>query len=341
MRAECDREEFICPNCCACRPFSFCLLHPLFSLCLSPLLSNAPPPPPPSVSSTLGFDVYCPIISHWPRRGSGGVSSTGVDVYIYTLYGARFQPTAVTHKAKKRSHFLAPLRKQRKDHGSNRVVQSGSWTLNHNKQFFLTRPCSENRGREVGLVECWRRMGGELVWRDRMQGDREVDTNTNLTQKSLCVHKFFEVKVSFKLKRSRGHCVSHSVVSCRTTKTQRLLSTISTQKTSTRNPSLRRTRSWWSGPSGGSEASLPSPPSKTCTQWTGRRASVRTVALISENPCHFTWITLELVKKERIRSHFVILWRCLNAGSVRGLCFCGCLSKDRASPLLSPFKWAS
>lgn len=167
MRVECDREEFISPIVAPGEHFpSASFIHFFFSLCLPPLLSNAPPPPLPSVpsSSTLGFDVNCPIISHWPRRGSGGVSSTGVDVYIYTLYGARFQPTAVTHIAKKRSHFLAPLRKQRKDHGSNRVVQSGSWTLNHNKHFFLTQPCSENR--VVGCVEgleWWRRMRGELV----------------------------------------------------------------------------------------------------------------------------------------------------------------------------------
>lgn len=150
------------------RPENIFLLPPpspliFFPSVYHPLLSNAaPPPPPPSVSSssTLGLDVNCPIISHWPRGGSGGVSSTGVDVYIYTLYGARFQPTAVTHKAKKRSHFLAPLRKQRKDHGSNRVVQPGSWTLNHNKHFFLTRPCSENSGWWGGWVERWRRMRG-------------------------------------------------------------------------------------------------------------------------------------------------------------------------------------
>lgn len=162
------------------------------------LFSNAPhalPPPSVSSSSTLSFDVNCPIISHWPRRGSGGVSSTGVDVYIYTLYGARFQPTALTHKAKKRSHFLAPLRKQRKDHGSNRVVQSGSWTLNHNKHFFLTWPCSENRGRGCGRwVESWRKMRCELVWLDRMQADCEVDINTKLTQESLCVHNFLGLR---------------------------------------------------------------------------------------------------------------------------------------------------
>lgn len=143
MRAECNREEFISPIIAPGDQFPSTFSSPS----TSPFHCPPPPPPPPSVSSssTLGFDLNCPIISHWPRRGSGSVSSTGVDVYIYTLYGARFQPTAVTHKAEKRSHFLAPLRKQRKDHGSNRVVQSGSWTLNHNKHFFLTAPCSENR----------------------------------------------------------------------------------------------------------------------------------------------------------------------------------------------------
>lgn len=202
-------------NCCAWRPFSFCLLHPLFSSVCPP---SARPPlmPPAASSSTLGFDVNCPIISHWPRRGSGGVWSTGVDVYIYTLYGARFQPTAMTHKAKKRSHFLAPLRKQRKDHGSNRVVQSGSWTLNHNKHFFLTRR-AENRG--WGVVG-W--PAGKLVW--CVQAEREVDTNRKWTRKSACPHNFLCLRWKSSLDWSAKEViVSPTLVSCRKTTTQWLL----------------------------------------------------------------------------------------------------------------------
>lgn len=175
IKLECDIKEFISPVVAPGEHFPYAASFHFFPPPSTPpapppfLFSIAPPPLPlplPSVSSssssTRVLDVNSPIISHWPRRGSGGVSSTGVDVYIYTLYGARFQPTAVTHKAKKRSHFLAPLRKQRKDHGSNWVVQPGSWTLNHNKHFFLTRPCSENSGVVVaGWVECWSRPRGD------------------------------------------------------------------------------------------------------------------------------------------------------------------------------------
>lgn len=41
------------------------------------------------------------IISHWPQTRKQQCLVDGMDVYIYTLYGARFQPTVVTHKAKK------------------------------------------------------------------------------------------------------------------------------------------------------------------------------------------------------------------------------------------------
>lgn len=53
-----------------------------------------------SFSRAAQLDVNS-IISHWPRRRKQRCLVDGIDVYIYTLYGARFQPTAVTHKAKK------------------------------------------------------------------------------------------------------------------------------------------------------------------------------------------------------------------------------------------------
>lgn len=65
-----------------------------------------------------------------------------MDVYIYTLYGARFQPTVVTHKAKK-----GPI----------------SWphTGSKGKTLAPTGLCNWARG-HLTIINMLRRIGGKL-----------------------------------------------------------------------------------------------------------------------------------------------------------------------------------